>query len=104
MADFARASNDEDDGSSDNGESEANRPTTENRQAQVEPYGYAGGSNGSQYYASSQYDGVRQYAGGLALPTGRVDDVRVKAEPEDVIRPRGGAVSQAIPSGCTVSS
>lgn len=95
VADFARAPNDEDDGSSDGGEPPANALPAGARQAPAEPYGYAGGSSGTQYYSPSQYEAGRQYAGGLALPNARADDVRVKAEPEDVIRPRGGAVSQS---------
>lgn len=93
MADFARAPNDEDDTSSDDGDA-GNIPHGDGRPATTEPYGYAGGSNGTQYYSSNQYDADRQYAGGLALPPMRTDGVQVKAEPDELIRPRGGAVSR----------
>lgn len=66
---------------------------TENRGSTSETYGYASSTNGSQPYQSpSQYSANRQYAGSLALPSIGYDDVRVKAEPDEVLRPRGGAV------------
>lgn len=66
-------------------------------------YGYPGSSNGSQSFPPAQFGTHNgqplphngnngQYAGGLALPTTH-ENVNVKAEPDEPIRPRGGAVS-----------
>lgn len=59
------------------------------------PAFYPSSSNGNQYYSPSQYSSNGQYAGGLALPAMGHEDVRVKAEPDEPIRPRGGAVSMS---------
>lgn len=92
-ADFRHASGRQDDSPDDDRDNQS-QPSLPPGQPLLSgaPYGYPGSSNGTQYLSPSQYAANGQYAGGLALPPMH-EEVRVKADPDEPIRPRGGAVS-----------
>lgn len=98
VANFARDphADDDTDSASEAGENQAptSRRPTDNGSY---PYGHQA-VDGQSYYSPNQYaDNQRQYAGGLALPQTGYGDARVKHEPEELIRPRGGASNETKP-------